>query len=473
MKARAVHWHEGMFLRPHHFQMAQRHGADLAARGDKWDQHYNWGLRSIDLDLDAIQNYRCVIRSLEVRLRDGTQISVPLDTSLSTIDLKPALERESKVTIYLGISNIHVGRPNVQGQEDMDQARYRVETQEIEDENTGINPQPIQVRLLNVKVLLSTQDLSGFEVIPIARVEKSAQVEAPPTLDATYFPPVIDCAAWKPLQTGILHNVYDRIGKKIELLAEQVTSRGITFDSHTQGDPQIFAQLRDLNEAYAILGVLGSAAGIHPFTLYLELARIVGRLAIFGEARQLPTLSPYDHDDLGGCFYRLKQHLDDLLDVFVEPEYKERPFFGAGKRMQVTLEPLWLESIWELYIGVKSTLSPEDCIRLLTRPGQLDMKIGSSDRVDNIFRLGQAGLRFSHAPQPPRALPDIPGLIFFQVNRDAAETEWQNVQRSLALAIRLNESLIAGNIQGERSLTIRTPSGTTAMEFTLFVVSTA
>jgi hypothetical protein len=45
------------------------------------------------------------------------------------------------------------------------------------------------------------------------------------------------------------------------------------------------------------------------------------------------------------------------------------------------------------------------------------------------------------------------------------------VQRSLTLAIRLNETRIAGNIQGQRELTVRLPSGqTTKMEFILFVV---
>ena len=65
-----VHWDEGMFLRPHHFQAAQRYQLDLGARGAKWDYHYNWGLRNIDLDSEALANYRLVIRSVQARLRD-------------------------------------------------------------------------------------------------------------------------------------------------------------------------------------------------------------------------------------------------------------------------------------------------------------------------------------------------------------------------------------------------------------------
>src|SRR5208282_4960024 len=142
-----------------------------------------------------------------------------------------------------------------------------------------------------------------------------------------------------------------------------------------------FNQLRDLNEAYSHFGIQAFTEGIHPLPFYLELARLVGKLAIYGSTRRPPRLPRYDHDDLGTCFYQAKQILDAQLDILVEPEYKERAFIGAGLRMQVSLEPAWLESGWEMFIGVQSALDAEECIRLLTKPGQLDMKIGSSERV--------------------------------------------------------------------------------------------
>jgi type VI secretion system protein ImpJ len=468
MTTRAVHWHEGMFLRPQHFQTAQRHGGHVATRGDKWNLHYNWGLRSVALDLDALANYRVVVRSLEARLRDGTLLAIPEDGLLSAVELKSAFEQASSVTIFLAVPVLHLGRANVAG--NGEDARYVLDTQELEDENTGVNPQPVQLRLLNVKLLLSTQDQSGYEVLPVARVEKSPRAEATPQLDETYIPPLLACEAWRPLSAGIVQNVYDRVGKKIELLASQAVTRGVTFDSRGQGDGQLFAQLGVLNEAYSVLGTLAHAQGVHPLTVYVELCRLVGQLSIFDSPRRPPELPRYDHDDLGGCFYRVKQYIDALLNLMIEPDYKERPFIGAGLRMQVALEPAWLEAVWQMYIGVQSPLETEECIRLLTRPGQLDMKVGSSDRVDTLFRLGQAGMRFAHTPRPPRALPALPGQIYFQVSRDSPGGEWQNVQRSLTLAIRLNESLIAGNIQGQRVLTIKAGAQTTTLQFTLYVV---
>jgi type VI secretion system protein ImpJ len=99
------------------------------------------------------------------------------------------------------------------------------------------------------------------------------------------------------------------------------------------------------------------------------------------------------------------------------------------------------------------------------------MKLGSSGRVDEIFQMGQMGLRFAHSPRPPRALPSLAGLVYFQVDRQTQLQEWQAVQKSLTIALRLNMHLIVGDIQGQRVVRIRNQGQTTPLQFTLFVVS--
>jgi type VI secretion system protein ImpJ len=459
-----------MFLRPHHLQAAQRHQSQSVHQSEKWDHHYDWGLRVVDLDLDALANYHFVVRSLKGRLHDGTLVAIPEDGLLPALDLKPVLEHDPTVTIFLGVPVLRPGRANVSAPDTAEGPRYLLDTQDLEDENTGQNPQPVQVRLLNLKLLLPSQDHSGYEILPIARIERSSRADATPQLDASYIPPVLACDAWHGLEFDILRAIHSQIGNRIELRATQVVARGITFDSRSQDEPRMLAQLQELNEAYALLGILAFAQGIHPLLAYLELCRIVGQLAIFGPTRRPPDLRKYDHDDLGGCFYQVKQHIHDLLNTIEPPKYHERPFVGAGLRMQVSLEPAWLELGSQILVGVQSPLSTEECVRLLTKSGQLEMKIGSSDRVDEIYRLGQAGLKFAYIRDPPGGLPVAQGLTYLQVSRESQLEEWQNVLRSLTLAIRLNENRIAGNIQGQQVLKIKTGGQTTTLQFTLYVV---
>jgi type VI secretion system protein ImpJ len=431
--------------------------------------HYNWGLRSLELNETALANHRLVVQSLEARLRDGTLVSLPEDAAPPALDLKGPLERDRSLKVFLALPSLRLNRANVAEPGQTDGGRYLVDTLEIEDENSDLNPQSLKLRRLNIKVLLSTQnDHPGYEVLPIGVIEKSADADALPRLDLTYIPPLLACDAWPPLQIGILRAIYDRIGTKIDLLAGQMLSRGISMDSDSGEDARIVGQKRILNEAYVLLTTLAFAEGVHPFEAYLDLCRLVGQLSIFSDKRRPPELPHYDHDDLGRCFYQLKKYLDALLNLIIELDWVQRPFRGAALRMQVPLEPAWLEPAWQMFVGVQTILPPEQCINLLTTPGQLDMKIGSSDRADAIYEYGQAGLKFVHRPQP-HVLPVLPGLIYLQVDRDSQSNEWQHVRKSLMLAIRLNEQRILGSIQDEQTLTIRHAGQTATLRFTLYL----
>src|SRR5262249_1652274 len=76
----------------------------------------------------------------------------------------------------------------------------------------------------------------------------------------------------------------------------------------------------------------------------------------------------------------------------------------------------------------------------------------------------------AHRPQPPHVLPSQPGLVYFQIRRESTSAEWQNVQRSLTLALRLNENRIAGNIQGQRVLTVTLGPQSVPIQSTLYLV---
>src|SRR5262249_7183539 len=155
-------------------QAAQRCWYDLSSQSEKIDLHHNWGLRSIEVDLDSLGNYRFVARSLTARLRDGSVISVPADGVLPAVELKAAFEREPRLTVYLALPLVNLARANVSANGTAETARYLLDSQDIPDENTGTNPQPVRIRLLNLKLLLSTDDLAGYETVPVARIEKSA-----------------------------------------------------------------------------------------------------------------------------------------------------------------------------------------------------------------------------------------------------------------------------------------------------------
>ena len=471
MTPRPVHWHEGMFLRPHHFQAADRYNARLVAQNTQSACWYSWGFRRCVIDPEALGGFRLVVREAEIRFRDGTTVSLPEDAQLPDLDLKTAFLGRSTLDVYVAVPKWRPGQPNIAPPGATNPGRFKVNTLQVGDENTGVNPQSLSFRSPDVRLLLSDDDRSGYEVLPLVRLEKSERAEATPKIAAGFIPPVLACDAWPGLQADILQQVYFRLNKKIEVLAAQVVSRGISFDSHSPGDGRRIYKLGAMNEVYAVLANLAFAPGVHPWDAYVELTRAVGRLSILGKEARPPQVPRYDHDDPAACFWTVKQYIDALLEGD-DPTYEERPFIGSGLRMQVALESAWLESGWQMFLGVRSNLTQEECVKMLTRPERLGMKIGSSDRVDTIFTKGQEGLRFTPCPRPPRDLPSAPNLTYFEVSRESATNEWAHVQRAKTLAIRIQERDVVGSIDGVRDLTIRTGGQTTTFSFTLYLVPT-
>jgi type VI secretion system protein ImpJ len=117
---------------------------------------------------------------------------------------------------------------------------------------------------------------------------------------------------------------------------------------------------------------------------------------------------------------------------------------------------------------VRSPLEPDQCVRVID---EIDMKVGSTDRIEQIYALGNAGLKLVHVPNSklPQALPREKGLTYFQINREQQQSEWQHVERSLVLAIRFNETKIVGNIDRQELVNLRLTTDM-GFRFTLFLL---
>lgn len=458
-----VYWHEGMFLRPQHFQIAEQNFQSELRHNVHWDRHYSWGLRKFKFDRDALANNRIVITELAARMRDGTLISAPESGNLPELDLRQAIQAKQFLTLFVAIPKTQsavASSPSA--------GRYRIESVDLEDANTGQNPRPIQVRRLNLQLLSDTDDHAGYSTLPLMRIRRADRAESLPELDRTFIPPVLSIDAWTVLEQEVIRPVFDRIGKKLELVSNQVISRGITFDSTSQGDRVILEQMRVMNESYAELSVEAFVPGIHPLEVFRHMLAFIGRMSVFTAGRRVPALPTYDHDDLGTCFWSARRLVDGVLDAVVEPEYSERAFIGAGQRVQVALEPAWLEPGKRMFVAVTSSMTAEQTRQLVQR--RLDMKIGAGSTVDELYRLGRAGLQFEYLADPPRCLPLRPGRVFFAVDSARSPDQWDSIQRSLTLAVRFNESLISGDIQSRQAIEVILDGRTVSLEFVLYVV---
>ena len=467
----AVHWYEGMFLRPQHFQAADRHWGDELARAVQWRQPYAYGLRSCEVSADALAAYQFQLNGCRAAMRDGTLTEL---TQSLRIDLRPVFQSHSEVTVYLAVPKLVLGRKNAAEERGGD-ARRTAYRRELPDENLAGPDQEIDLVELNARLMLSTESVEGFEVLPVARVRRSGSEEATPELDRDYFPPSLAIEAWPELQIGVVRAVYDLIGGKIEVLSQRVAERGLNLTSQEPGDLDDLLMLHELNQAWASLHTLTHGHGIHPFAAYRELCRVVGQLYLFHPSRRIdPQLPAYDHDDLARVFRWLQRRISELLGSAKKLDYEQRFFVGTERGMQVTLDPKWLGAEWQWFVGVHGENISEQTTRELLRPGTLNWKMGSAQQVDLLFKHNMPDVKSIEPTETrPRALPAQRGWLYFEVHREGPA--WKDVFATQTLAMRFTDRII-GNLDrlaGQRRLEVITGDKRAVLEFALFAVPRA
>ena len=467
MGSDSLHWGDGLFLRPHHFQMIQRQSEEKLKLSDAWQTPYFYGLHRLAIDQDALANWRVSLSECQVRFKDGTQLRFPLDAHLSPVDIpKNAFQSsDSRVMVYVGLAELRRGIANTSEQTG-DSTRYLSFNEEVEDENVAGNQEELSVRKLNPRILIGEEAARGYDALPIMRLQLGATAEAPPQIDADYIPPLLTSEAWMGLQTFV-RSVYDHLGATAEKSARQMIDRGVAFASGHREDLERILHLHAVNTALGGLAHIPFTPGIHPFVMYRELCRAVGALAIFRKERRLPELPLYDHDNIAPCFQRLKKLLS--IETEQQTDYVRVPFASEGFQMTVRLLADWLGPTWAFYIGIESELPNSRVSELLTSERELGVKAGSSEEVDQIYRRGRRGVRIMSVNDAPRVFPRS-NWHYFRVDREGA---WDAVERSLNFGIRFNERRIEQQVAGENRIDVadRESGNSVTLAFSLFAIN--
>jgi len=472
MRNPEVHWHEGMFLRPQHFQAAERNGRETTTLNIDCCVPYAYGIQSIAVAQDSLVNDCFQFGGLRARWKDGTVIAQEHD-HVQLVDLAERFDaagkREETVTVYLALPNFREDKKNVAEQRTGPKGseRYVAFDREVYDEGTGRYPQAIRLRELNYQILFSSEDLSGSEAIPICRLVKSDE-QGHYAIDAGYFPPAMTLKAWPPLER-ICFQIYDLIGNRIKSLTQVVLSQNVNFSSHSQGDLEKLMLLHALNEAYAELSCLLNAEALHPFVAYTALCRIVGRCSVFGPDYSVAKIPNYDHDDLERIFRWALESIRELVQ-FVKNDLLDQLFFvGAGYGMQVRLKPEWFGADWDWYLAMDFiNAGPQEVIALLR--DELDWVFGSSDKIQEYFAKKNPGINMSPARHLPSALAGRSNWLFFNIGQEG--DAWHRVRetQTLAMQIRREQIVNQSEMQGQKRIMLKLKGKTYTCEFAVFAI---
>ena len=473
MRNLPVHWYEGMFLRPQHFQTGDKYWTELVGHSSRLDLPYNYGFAHLVIAQDAIGKGEFGIQEAAFRMRDGTVWSLDDGQCPNRISFKNVLDRQDSVIVLLAIPTLQSFSENVAIEGSDKTTRYLQVDKSVEDENGSGDPQELQFRRPAFRLLLSTDDTRGYETLEVARVIRSGDGKSVAELDETFFPPLLNFATWISLREGILRSLHDQIGKKHEILADQVRSYGLTLSSQEKGDLERVIFLHELNKASAMLGTIIRANGVHPFVMYTELCRLLGALSIFLPERVCGEVKPYDHDDLATIFRWVRDEIVRRLECLQVLNYETAVFIGnQAAGMEARLKQKWLSENWKWYVGARSKDVDSDVLIRILTSNQVVWVLASPSTVHGAFKDAATGLSFKQLLQVTSPLPVQGRWVYFEVTKSGSV--WSAVKSELSLAIEFERTVIANDhrLAGSQQIEfkLRGSSEAISVEMSLFAV---
>lgn len=424
-----IHWSEGQFLRPHHLQLFSRGVNQALANEARRLAPYGWGIEKIAISENELAAFSFSVRELRLRMRDGILLNFPGNAKIEPREFKEALAKSGgNLDVFLGVPRWNDSGANVIGpdQEARPGVRYFIDQVERPDENTGGNPQPVEVRVIAARIFFGGDNTDGYDTIQIARVRRRGTSENLPVLAPEYAPALLSLSTW-PLLANRVEDLVHRLTAISRASASALLMAG---GGKIRESADLLSVLRlQTTRSYAVIfRQLLATPGLHPYAVFLELLRLAGDLALFGDLSQDPAMPKYDHDNLASSFGRLIEHVDRLLTDVAAPTHQSVRLILNENRLEGPLEADWAEGTSSFYLGFESDYTHSQVDAMIR-----GAKIGSVQDLPTLVQRRLPGLQIERLTKVPGDLPEKPEVVYFKLKQEGEF--WGNVMQSLSLGI--------------------------------------
>ena len=419
-----VAWHEGMFLRPQHFQAQDRFiDGVIRARVDSV-RPWPWGLTELVLDEDlATLGKFGVVRASGV-MPDGTPFSIPDDLPPPPPLDVPADARDAVIALTLPAQQS--GAVQFRDAEGGAlEARFLVSEAEVSDTySDDRTSEPIEFGSPNLRFGVTRDQLYGRVTLGLARVREVQNRRL--MFDDRFIPPTLDIAASLRLRGALAD-----IGGRADQRAEELAVRAVEATDGGSDTFVSFLLLQALNRWIPVLAHLQYLPTVHPERLYESFIAMAGELAtLIRPERRPPPLPRYDHENPQTCFEPVIDLLQSMLSAMFDRSAVQLPLEQAGPGAYVSkITDHNLFQTGYFYLAV-SAASPVEEIRSIFPS---IAKIGTVQKMRQIVDSALPGVPLRHTPTPPPQIRVLPGHVYFELDRGVPD--WRDFATAPALGL--------------------------------------
>lgn len=440
---RPLFWHQGLFLQPQHFQLADLYAQSLGVPLYRFSQPHFWGMG--DLEAPRIIAGTSVEKPYrgEFLFQDRTHVVYPDNAVMESRAYdEDWVEGGRPFTVYIGLKKWNPSGANVTVVERLERlasvtTRFvtLADPEEMEDLHEGGPAAQVKRLYYVLKLFWETEvdQLGDYLLIPFVQIERMGDAVV---LSERFIPPSLTLSA-SPILFRIIKEIRDQISSRGRQLEFYKRDRGIHTAEFGARDMVYLLALRSLNRYGPILSHVMEAGRTHPWAVYGLLRQLIGELSSFSETVNsmgelldgTPLLSAYAHEDLWTCFSGALALVTRLLDeITAGPEYMI-PLIYDGTYFAAELPPKIFEGKNRFYLVFGTEADPAAIIRTVG----VVVKLSCREALPILIARALPGIRLDHLPLPPQELPRRAHSIYFQV--DHHSDKWAQVASGRNIAL--------------------------------------
>jgi len=431
-----VHWSEGLFLRPQHLQLLQR-GLREAISAERFrTRPFAYGVMSAVLSRGALSNFEVRFEELRAIMPSGLEVDAPDRARLPHLDIKKAMESDGHATVLLGVPRWERRKANTAEELESGEdgngrptSRYRVTRLPVTDENTGVDEQDVDVRLVNALLLLEGDADAGLETIPVLKVKWSERADTPaPEQDPEYIPPCLAVGGSGNLNRE-LRAIQSSLSGAWSGLGDELRRGG--YAPQKLSGATVDLQLRHIivSGASARLKAMLAIGELAPFDYYIYLCELIAELEALDPERATVEPPLYDHHNLAATFGTLRERAAMALTRSTGSSFIERHFEPRDGNLVTVLQQDDVTSEKQLYLKIDSPRPVEEVRAAVENRNAF--KLVPASWLGDTHKRFNFGLKLQYDPHPPDALPaPTRSMLYFRLDRmDRASTPvWRDLQ---------------------------------------------
>ncbi|WP_300752560.1 type VI secretion system baseplate subunit TssK [Janthinobacterium sp.] len=419
--AAKVLWGEGLFLRPQHFQRQDQYHETRLHHTASALHPYLWGVAHMEWDTEALKTNTLRLNALSAIFRDGEVFDAAGDGAPGGDTLPPAVDLSAlppalqEVTYYAALPAVNREGANYslqnfsEGGDTPANTRFVHALRATPDLFTDSAVADVAYLKKNLRLIPDSEARGSYDCLPLIALRRtvSGGFEAVPS----FMPPILAITG-APRLHGLLERLLDALQAKVDALHGHHREPSRNVIEFRSGDVSSFWLLHTVSTAAAALMHYVRHPALHPERLYEALLALAGGLLSYSRHYTLASLPAYDHGQPGPCFAAIDSIIRELVDTVISSKYfsiallEDKPSYHLGK-----LDSGKIDQHTTLYLAIRAAMPAIELVDIVP----VRVKVGAPEDVDKCVLSAMPGVKLSHAPQVPAAIPVRPDTYYFAI----------------------------------------------------------